>query len=89
MLGGAARLGEAPVPPVWVLGAANDAMIMPPQIREVANYFKTEAVMLDGVAHDIMLVRYFLMFSYFLNEGILFSIICQPRQLPAQRSSCV
>lgn len=57
MLRGAPCLGECPVPPVWVLGGADDAMIMPPQTRDVASYFGTQAVILHGVAHDIMLVR--------------------------------
>lgn len=51
------RLGGVPLPPVWVLGAADDAMIMPHQVREVADFFGTQAVLVPGVAHDLMLVR--------------------------------
>ena len=51
-------LGDAEkLPPVYVLGAQGDAMIMPHQIRDAADFFGTQAVMLPGLAHDVMLVR--------------------------------
>ena len=50
-------LGGTELPPVFVLGSQNDAMIMPHQIRDAADFFGTQAVMLPGVAHDVMLVR--------------------------------
>lgn len=55
--GAAPTLGRSPLPPVWVMGAAEDAIIMPHQIHDAADFFGTEAVLLPGVAHDVMLVR--------------------------------
>ena len=49
-------LGAAKLPPVYVLGAQGDAMIMPHQIRDAADFFGTQAVMLPEIAHDVMLV---------------------------------
>ena len=36
-------LGAAKLPPVYVLGAQGDAMIMPHQIRDAADFFGTQA----------------------------------------------
>ena len=52
-------LGAVKLPPVYVLGGKDDAMIMPHQIRDAADFFGTQAVMLPGLAHDVMLVRQF------------------------------
>ena len=50
-------LGAAELPPVMVLGGQNDAIVMPHQIRDAADFFGTQAVILPGLAHDVMLVR--------------------------------
>ena len=51
-------LGQHPLPPVWVMGAGNDAMIMPHQVHDAADFFSTEAVLVPDVAHDVMLVSH-------------------------------
>ncbi len=38
-----------------VLGASNDALFSPAEIRATARAYGTEAVIVDGMGHDMML----------------------------------
>ncbi|CAI5945695.1 unnamed protein product [Closterium sp. NIES-64] len=42
-------------PPVMVLGAADDVIVDDQGVKETAEFFSTEAVVLPGMPHDIML----------------------------------
>ncbi|CAI7925926.1 unnamed protein product, partial [Closterium sp. NIES-53] len=42
-------------PPVMVLGAADDVIVDDQGVRETAEFFSTEAVVLPGMPHDLML----------------------------------
>ena len=41
--------------PVHVMGAADDAIVFDHEIRATARAYRTEAVVFDNVAHDMML----------------------------------
>ena len=46
----------AGLPPVLVLGGSADVIVDVPGLHETANLLNTEAVVLPGMAHDMMLV---------------------------------
>ena len=46
----------AGLPPVLVLGGSDDVIVDVPGLHETADWLNTEAVVLPGMAHDLMLV---------------------------------
>jgi len=51
-------LGPHALPPTLALGGAVDGIVMEYQLRDAAEFFGTRAVVVPGVAHDLMLVRF-------------------------------
>lgn len=49
-------LGPHALPPVVAVGGENDGIVMEYQLRDAAEFFGTRAVIVPGVAHDLMLV---------------------------------
>lgn len=48
-------LGPHALPPVVAIGGENDGIVMEYQLRDAAEFFGTRAVIVPGVAHDLML----------------------------------
>jgi hypothetical protein len=49
-------LGPHTLPPVVALGGANDGIVMEYQLQDAAEFFGARAVVVPGLAHDLMLV---------------------------------
>ena len=50
-------LGPHTLPPVLAIGGADDGIVMEYQLRDAADFFGARAVVVPGLAHDLMLVR--------------------------------
>lgn len=64
----AVALGPHALPPVVALGGADDGIVMEYQLRDAAEFFGAHAVVVPGVAHDLMLVRSFADFLGLLHH---------------------
>ena len=51
------KLGPHALPPVVAIGGADDGIVMEYQLLDAADFFGARAVVVPGLAHDLMLVR--------------------------------